>query len=340
VAPFPDRPWYPPSVPLPAEGIRARSRRGRIGESWWSARFVAVLESFGMGARLARGKRYARSGQVLDLEVRPGVVGASVQGSRRKPYAVEIRAATLTEAEWARVELAMAAEARFMAALLAGEMPQEIEEAFTGCELSLFPATRRDIRTECSCPDWANPCKHVAAALFILAERFDDDPFLILAWRGRAKAQLVERLRELRAAHPSLAVPGEAVPALGDAPAAPPLEELLDTFWIGGSLPPGPVPRAPDEPDLVLRELGPPPAEAGGSALLRALAPMYRAMAADAERRALERGGEAGVEDAPAVGERRPAGTGRARTGVAARPQRRGKGARRGGRQGGVRGSR
>lgn len=283
------RDWghFPPSTPLPAEGIRARSRRGRIGESWWSARFVAVLESFGMGARLARGKRYARSGQVLDLEVRPGVAVASVQGSRRAPYAVEIRAATLTEAEWARVELAMAADARFMAALLAGEMPQEIEEAFAGCELSLFPSTRRDLRTACSCPDWANPCKHVAAALFILAERFDDDPFLILGWRGRAKAQLVERLRELRAAHPPAGGERETEPAADARPPAPPLDELLHAFWSGKPLPAEPVPHAPDEPDLVLRELGAAPAEAGGGALLRALTPMYQAMATHAERRAL-----------------------------------------------------
>lgn len=288
---MPDDDWgyFPPSKPLAADGIRARSTRGKIGETWWSARFVTVLESFGMGARLARGKRYARSGQVLDLEVRPGAAVASVQGSRRKPYAVQIRVATLTEAEWARVEIAMAAEARFMAALLAGEMPQQIEDAFAGCELSLFPETQRDLRTECSCPDWANPCKHVAAALFILAELFDDDPFLILAWRGRAKSQLVERLRELRAAHPAAGGQGEPGRGAGSTPAAPPLHELLDTFWIGGPPPPGPVPRAPDEPDLVLRELGAAPAEAGGSALLRALAPMYRAMAASAERRAVER---------------------------------------------------
>lgn len=317
--------YFPPSRPLPAEGIRARSRRGRIGASWWSARFVAVLDSFGMGSRLGRGKSYARSGQVLDLEVRPGAVVASVQGSRRKPYAVEIGAATLTEAEWARVELALAAEARFMAALLAGEMPREIEQAFEGCELSLFPATRRDLHTECSCPDWANPCKHVAAALFILAERFDDDPFLILAWRGRAKAQLVERLRALRTAHPAEGGPRAPRRAPAASPSAPPLDEVLDTFWIGGSLPPGPVPRAPEVPDLLLRELGAAPAEAGGSALLRVLAPMYRAMAVHAERRALsgEDRGDAeaeapvakvrGVRSRPTPGGDPPAATGRAR---------------------------
>lgn len=280
---------FPPSRPLPADGIRARSARGRIGQSWWSARFVAVLESFGMGARLARGKRYARSGQVLDLEVRAGVAVASVQGSRRTPYAVQIRSVTLSDAEWERVEAAMAEQARFMAALLAGEMPQEIEEAFAGCRLSLFPSTARDLDTTCSCPDWANPCKHVAAALFILAERFDEDPFLILAWRGRAKAQLVERLRELRAAHPSAGGEQGGEPAADAHPPAPPLDELLDAFWAGTPVPAGPTPHAPDKPDLVLRELGPPPPEAGGGALLRALTPMYLAMATHAERRALER---------------------------------------------------
>lgn len=302
MAEWQNRGYFPPSKPLPADGIRARSKRGAIGETWWSARFVAVLESFGMGARMDRGKRYARSGQVLDFEVRPGMAVGSVQGSRPKPYTVEIGVATLTEAEWARVELALAAEARFMAALLAGEMPPEIEEAFAGCELTLFPATRRDLHTECSCPDWANPCKHIAAALFILAERFDDDPFLILAWRGRAKAQLVERLRELRAAHPSQAEGPRRGRAADAAPAVPPLNDLLDNFWTGAPLAPGPVPRAPDAPDLILRELGPPPAEAGGAALLRALTPMYRAMTTHAESLALDGGqGEPEPDTPPAT---------------------------------------
>jgi len=89
--------WYPPATrPLPADGIRARSRRGEIGETWWSQRFIEILESFDMGARLTRGRRYARAGQVLDLEVRPGEVTASVQGSRPEPYRVRVGTLTLS----------------------------------------------------------------------------------------------------------------------------------------------------------------------------------------------------------------------------------------------------
>lgn len=212
-----DGPWYPPpSVPLPADGIRARSARGRIGETWWSGRFIAVLESFGMGTRLTRGRRYARSGQVLDLDVAPGLATAVVQGSRRAPYRVQVSVATLSEREWARAELALAAEARFMAALLAGEMPTDIEEAFAGCKLSLFPASRRAMGTECSCPDWANPCKHAAAVCYLVADELDADPFALLALRGRQRDEVLAALRRLRSVPVAATRPAVSVSTASD----------------------------------------------------------------------------------------------------------------------------
>ena len=103
---------YVPPTPLAAQGgIAARSRDGAIGESWWSERFIDLLESFGLGSRLERGRAYARAGQVTELDVEPGIVLAKVQGSRYTPYRVRIRAKTLTEPQWRRVEKAMAARA-------------------------------------------------------------------------------------------------------------------------------------------------------------------------------------------------------------------------------------
>ena len=163
------------------DGLQAKSKRGAIGETWWSQRFIEVLEDFHEGPRLARGRAYARRGQVIDLDVEAGEVGARVQGSRARPYSVSIGVTVLDDTDWARVEEAMASQALFLARLLAGEMPREIEDAFAATGLSLFPATADDLATDCSCPDWENPCKHVAAVYYLLAEAFDRDPFLIFA---------------------------------------------------------------------------------------------------------------------------------------------------------------
>jgi uncharacterized Zn finger protein len=169
---------YERPQPLPAQGgIPARSRRGAIGETWWSRRFIELLESFGVGSRLKRGRNYARTGQVTELEIEPGVVLAKVQGSRYSPYRVRIRGKVLSEHQWRRAEKAMAGQALPLAKLLAGEMPHDIEELFASCKLTLFPRSERELTASCTCPDWENPCKHIAAAYYILAERFDGDPF-------------------------------------------------------------------------------------------------------------------------------------------------------------------
>ena len=195
----PDGWWPPASKPIAVEGgVTARSKRGQIGDTWWSRRFIFVLESFGIGSRLQRGKRYARAGQVLSLEIVPGQVRASVQGSRSKPYRVFIETGILSDSEWGSIEDVMASRAVFLAKLLSGEMPEEIEEAFVEASTTLFPVSDDDLVSACSCPDWENPCKHVAAVFYLMAEAFDDDPFLIFAWRGRDKERLLADLRARR----------------------------------------------------------------------------------------------------------------------------------------------
>jgi uncharacterized Zn finger protein len=282
------RDWEP-SRPLPVDGgIAARSKRGSIGETWWSQRFIALLESFGVGSRLQRGRNYARRGQVVELEVEPGVVLAKVQGSRYTPYRVRIRGRTLSEHQWRRVEKAMAARALPLAKLLAGEMPHDIEDVFALCKLTLFPRSTAELKASCTCPDWENPCKHIAAAYYILAERFDEDPFLIFAWRGRDRDELLECLRARRRADGG---PGsEATPWPTAEPRAVPLAEKLDCFWRSGptlaDLHISPV--AGEAPDTLLRQLGPAPAEIAGQNVVDMLAPAYATLAEKAERRALD----------------------------------------------------
>ncbi|MER5701743.1 SWIM zinc finger family protein [Micromonospora sp. NPDC002296] len=181
-------------------GLRARSTRGAIGRSWWSRRFLEVLESFALGTRLTRGRSYARAGQVLSLDVAPGVVTARVQGSRPGPYRVRIALEPFPAALWDRIEAELGAQAFFSARLLAGDLPAELEELCAGVGAPLFPARVDELAQRCDCPDFAVPCKHLAAAFYLLAEAFDADPFELLHWRGRRRAELLDRLRDLRAA--------------------------------------------------------------------------------------------------------------------------------------------
>ncbi|MDQ3578815.1 MAG: SWIM zinc finger family protein, partial [Actinomycetota bacterium] len=178
-------------------GLRARSQRGDIAKTWWSRRFLEVLESLGMGGRLERGKRYARAGQVLSLTLSTSIVVAQVQGSRTDPYRVRIGIKAFSGEQWAKIERELAAQALFLAKLLSGEMPANVEEVFARVDLRLFPDNFRELSMDCTCPDWEVPCKHLAASCYLLAESFDDDPFQILAWRGRGRKELLESLRSL-----------------------------------------------------------------------------------------------------------------------------------------------
>jgi uncharacterized Zn finger protein len=187
--------YFTPSRPREAKGgIRARSQRGGFGASWWAKRWTTVLDGFGLGARMGRGRSYARSGQVLGITVGEGSISAQVQGSRPKPYEVAIRVKSLPKQAWAKVAAAAASRAVFASKLLAGEMPQEMEGIFQQAGVSLFPERYRDLDTACSCPDDANPCKHIAAVYYLLGEEFDRDPFLIFQMRGMSRDAFLRML--------------------------------------------------------------------------------------------------------------------------------------------------
>jgi uncharacterized Zn finger protein len=250
-------------------GLKAKSKRGSIGETWWSKRWVSVLESFDMGARLTRGKSYARKGQVISIDVQPGVVQARVQGSFAEPYDVSIKLVPLSPQEWEKAIAAMASKAVFSARLLSGEMPQNIEDLFSDCGISLFPKKGADLKTDCSCPDWSNPCKHIAAVYYLLAEQFDRDPFLIFKLRGKSKEEIVEALRSFRSAgakeesERSRSPDSVSVSLIEDK--TRPLEECLDCFWQKGSeLDLLEInPRSPPVENAVLKILGEAPISIG-----------------------------------------------------------------------------
>jgi len=276
--------YYPPANPIKVKnGIAARSKKGDIGETWWSKRFIGALEKIGIGSRLQRGKTYARKGQVIKISIHDAVVHALVQGTNPRPYSVTISFTRFTDKQWDGIFDALSSQALFTAMLLGGEIPKEIESVFTGVDLSLLPATRREIKTDCSCPDSANPCKHIAAVYYILAEKFDRDPFLIFTLRGRDRKDVLEGLREQRSSvdtdeevkgsepeHPAVRGPNVST--------RPPPAECMDSFWDAGeTLDRFPIylHKKPELEAVALKRLGPSRFKIGNKDLADLLVPVY-----------------------------------------------------------------
>lgn len=217
------------SARQPADGIRARAQgRQKFARNWWGDRWIEAVEKSVDANRLGRGRSYARGGQVTRLDVAPGHIEALVQGSFPQPYRVDVRVDQLTDAQWNAVLDALAGGAIYAAKLLIGEMPEDVERIFDAAGVPLCPSARGGIESECTCWDWARPCKHIAAVLFLVGERFDEDPFLIFSLRGRDRDAVMAALRSRRA------------PARDSAPAAPDTEaaraeQTLDpdpiAFW-------------------------------------------------------------------------------------------------------------
>jgi uncharacterized Zn finger protein len=187
---------------------------------------------------------------------------------------VTINIDTLSNAQWDKVIDALADQAIFTAQLLAGEMPQDVEQAFEAAGVSLFPEKRSELVTDCSCPDYANPCKHVAAVHYILGEQFDEDPFLLFRLRGRTQEQILAALRERRAAGADIT--DEEEDEVEEVVA--PLSDRITNFWeLGQPLTHFKTTIKPPVAEFpVLKRLGQP--NFLNEDLLQTLGPAYRAI--------------------------------------------------------------
>ena len=242
--------------------------RTRFGLTWWGRRWIDALEALGAvyANRLPRGRTYARKGTVQDLTVGAGTVTARVQGSRPRPYRVQLQLPVFDDGTWEAITTALASRLRLSADLLDATMPEDIDEVLAACGVSLFP-TGRELTTRCSCPDVANPCKHVAAVHYVLAQTFDADPFLLTTLRGRDREALLAGLRAQRA---GTDLPHRPVETATD---PIPVESLRarELFGAAASLADIVVrPHLPDDPGAVLRRLGVPPGLEAASGDLQA----------------------------------------------------------------------
>lgn len=192
--------WYTPKPPKTVKGgIKTSSKRGAFASKWWGKRWIETLEGFNIGARLSRGRSYARKGQVAELDIEKGQVQAKVQGTRSRPYRVTIQFETFSSNQWQQIIDELVEQPIYTAQLLGGEMPIDIEEIFIKTGITLFPQKRYDMETDCNCPDWSNPCKHIAAVLYLMAETFDRDPFLLFKLRGMERDTFLQALKHSNA---------------------------------------------------------------------------------------------------------------------------------------------
>jgi uncharacterized Zn finger protein len=242
--------------------------------SEFSAPFTAMFEALRMAPTFARGRRDARAGHVRNLTISGSLVVAQVRGPE-EPTAFRARIAVRAfgAAEWSRVEDDLAAQARYVADLLAGRMPADIEAVFAGAGLSLLPLSIGEIAMDCTCERWPMPCTHLAATIYALAGSFDTDPFGVFAWRGRGRDELLMRLRQIRG---SVAVEAHS-DATGPADAGDDVDDLAD-FWGGAAATAmSPPRRIAGRPDLLLDQLDPPPLAVEGRPVIEILRPAYLA---------------------------------------------------------------
>jgi len=234
--------------------------------------FIAMFEALRMAPTFARGRRDARAGHVRNLTISSSLVVAQVRGPEETAaHRARIAVRAFGAAEWARVEGDLATQARYVADLLAGRMPADIERVFAGAGLSLLPLSIGEVAMDCSCERWPMPCAHLATTCYALARSFETDPFGVFAWRGRGRDELLLHLRQLRGA----ALPEAATPA-GEPADDAGLGELAD-FWGEAT----PVPAAPPvttRPDALLDQLDPPPLALDGRSIVELLRPAYQAL--------------------------------------------------------------
>ena len=201
----------------------------------------------------------------MSLDVQPGLVVAQVQGSRSTPYMVTVATIPLSEDQWAAVHEAITTKVTFTAQLLAGQVPPELERVFDEAGVPLLPARWNQVQASCSCPDWENPCKHIAAVLYVFADRLDDDPWQLLLWRGRTRDDVLAHLEDAGVQRPDVAPWWPLVPG-----APLPVDDHHRHEWAG------------DDPAAVLARLGPLGIDAGTRPATERFIEAYVAIVAEA----------------------------------------------------------
>jgi len=266
----------------------------RISRTWWGERFLEALEQCTDSGRLSRGRSYSRPGRMLSFSIEGAHINARLRGNinpyfgvyKEPRYTVEIQLKAIAAKKWKQILKRLAGNAGWLSRLLMNEMPDDIEDAFRDFGVSLLPASPADLKTACSCPDWANPCKHVAGTYYKVAGLLDQDPFLLFELRGITRKKLRKQLASTPLGKALVAEMEEGLDAKPEpvasrfpAPARMALEgEIgLRDFWQGKSIPElPPTAKGPGVPALLIKKQGDyPPFWPGDNSFIEAMEAIY-----------------------------------------------------------------
>ncbi|MEC4815233.1 MAG: SWIM zinc finger family protein [Scytonema sp. PMC 1069.18] len=176
----------------------------KFSRTWWGERFINALESFTDEGRLQRGRSYASGGKVKSFEIEQNKITAKVRGSvnsyfgvyKEPTYSISIEITPISKTRWDNVIDKLSSKASIISRLMLNEVPENIEEVFSQLGLHLLPHNSKDFKTKCSCPDYANPCKHIAGVYYLVASQLDENPFLLFELRGLSKTELQAKLAQ------------------------------------------------------------------------------------------------------------------------------------------------
>lgn len=222
--------------------------KAEFGRSWWSQRFVGAIEQFTDSGRLSRGRSYARGNKVKSFDIKDGTVAAQVRGSvnpyfgvyKEPLYLTTIEFTPISEPQWNAAIAFIASKSGFLSKLMMNEIPENIEEPFATLGIHLLPQTRKELNTHCSCPDYSNPCKHIAGVYYLLGAALDRDPYLLFELRGMSRDRFQAALaatplgKALAAELSGSAIVPQPIADYYPRPAMVPMGTSdLKTFWMG-----------------------------------------------------------------------------------------------------------
>ncbi|QLE59728.1 SWIM zinc finger family protein [Nostoc sp. TCL26-01] len=176
----------------------------KFSRTWWGDRFIQALEAFTDDNRLKRGRSYASGGKVKSFEIDLNKITAKVRGSvnpyfgvyKEPTYNIEIEITPIAKTRWNEAIQKLSSKASTISRLILNEVPENIEDTFSTLGLHLLPHSSKDFKTKCSCPDYANPCKHIAGVYYLVASQLDNNPWLLFELRGLSKAELQAKLAD------------------------------------------------------------------------------------------------------------------------------------------------